>query len=251
MRILVTFAVDAEFAPWRRRRSFTKHTIGDARIPVYRTSFGNNAVEVLLTGIGIPSCADSLTAYEAAKADKPDCVISAGLAGALKESMKPGDLFTPERVRRLKDEESAVADPFLREGAVQQGALPTKTLITMTRLVSTREEKSRLAFFGEAIDMESAAVMAHFNKRAVPSVTVRAISDAADEDLPVDFDRCLTPQGAIKPLSLVNEIVRRPGNLSNLVRFGRQSNQAAQKLIAFLDQFVVSLPAIREKAVMA
>jgi adenosylhomocysteine nucleosidase len=165
--------------------------------------------------------------------------------------MKPGDLFTPERVRRLKDEESAVADPSLREGAVQQGAMPTKTLITMTRLVSTREEKSRLAFFGEAIDMESAAVMAHFIKRAVPSVTVRAISDAADEDLPVDFDRCLTPQGAIKPLSLVNEIVRRPGNLSNLVRFGRQSNQAAQKLIAFLDQFVVSLPAIREKAVMA
>lgn len=218
---------------------------------MYRTSFGNNAVDILLTGIGIPSCADSLAAYEVTKADKPDCVISAGLAGALKDSMKPGDLFAPERVRMLKGDEGAIADLALREGAVQQGAKPTDTLITMPRLVSTAEEKSRLSFFGEAVDMESAAIVAHFAKNEVPSVTIRAISDAADEDLPIDFDRCLTPQGAIKPLSLVNEIVRRPGNLSNLVRFGRQSSQAAQKLILFLDQFVVSLPALREKAVMA
>jgi len=81
----------------------------------------------------------------------------------------------------------------------------------------------------------------------IPAVTIRAISDAADEDLPIDFDRCLTPQGAVRPLSLVNAIVRRPGNLSNLVRFGRQSNMAAQKLAQFLDEFVASVPTPEER----
>ena len=104
-----------------------------------------------------------------------------------------------------------------------------------------------LAFFGEAIDMESAVIMAHFADAAVPKVVIRAISDAASEDLPIDFDRCVTPQGAIKPLSLVNAIVRRPGNLPNLVRFGRQSSVAARKLADFLDQFVVAIFAVRKK----
>ena len=66
-------------------------------------------------------------------------------------------------------------------------------------------------------------------------------------DLPIDFDRCLTPQGAIKPMSLINAIVRRPSKLPNLVRFGRQSNQAAQRLASFLDDFIAALPVAQEK----
>ena len=95
--------------------------------------------------------------------------------------------------------------------------------------------------------MESAIIMSHCAASAIPSVTIRAVSDAADEDLPLDFERFLTPQGAIKPMSLVNAIVRRPGKLPGLVRFGRQSNQAAQKLVAFLDDFVAALPSFRQK----
>jgi len=134
-----------------------------------------------------------------------------------------------------------------RERAIQQGALPIETLITVDRIVPTAEEKARLAFFGEAVDMESAIIMSHFAAAAVPGVTIRAVSDAADEDLPIDFDRCLTPQGAIKPMSLINAIVRRPSKLPNLVRFGRQSNQAAQRLASFLDDFIAALPVAHEK----
>ena len=95
--------------------------------------------------------------------------------------------------------------------------------------------------------MESAIVMSHFVAATVPVITIRAISDSADEDLPIDFDGCLTPQGTIKPMSLVSAIVRRPGKLPNLVRFGRQSNQAAQKLASFLDNFIAALPVAQEK----
>lgn len=248
MRILVTFAVEAEFAPWRKIRDFEKKAISDGRASLYRAKFGEDIVEVLLTGIGSLACQESLASYDGLQGEKPDYLISSGLAGALREILKPGDLFVAEAVRTLRNDASARSDAVLRESAVLKGAIPIDTLITMARLVSSAEEKARIAFFGEAVDMESAIIMSHFSGTTFPKVAIRAISDAANEDLPIDFDRCLTPQGAIRPLSLVNAIVRRPGNLPNLVRFGRQSNQAARKLSAFLDRFAAALLAVREKA---
>jgi adenosylhomocysteine nucleosidase len=245
MRFLVTFAVEAEFAPWRKLREFKKRPLENGSS--FKTTFGDNDVEVLLTGIGNAACGESLAKNSFLQDGKPDLVISSGLAGALKERLKPGDLIVPLKARTLRNDANADSDSVFRERAIQQGALPIETLITVDRIVATAEEKARLAFFGEAVDMESAIIMSHFAAAAVPVLTIRAVSDAADEDLPIDFDRCLTPQGAIKPMSLVNAIVRRPSKLPNLVRFGRQSNQAAQKLARFLDDFIVAMPVAQEK----
>ena len=79
--------------------------------------------------------------------------------------------------------------------------------------------------------------VAHFN----------GISDVSGENLPLDFDRCLTPQGAIKPLNLLNQIVRGPGNLPEILRFGRQSFQAGQNLAAFLEKLTVLIPSFSER----
>lgn len=251
MRILVTFAVEAEFAPWRKLREFKKNIVPNGPssqgVSLFKTTLRDDEVEVLLTGIGNVTCGETLAKDSFLRDGKPDLVISSGLAGALKEGLKPGDLIVPIKARTLRNDANADSDSVLRERAIQRGALPIETLITVDRIVPTAEEKARLAFFGEAVDMESAIIMSHFAAATVPVLTIRAISDAANEDLPIDFDRCLTPQGAIKPMSLVNAIVRRPSKLPNIVRFGRQSNQAAQRLATFLDEFIAALPVAREK----
>lgn len=255
MRILATFAVEAEFAPWRKLRRFSNAKArltrwGPVGSAILETSIGATKVSVLLTGIGREQCEATLNFNEDSifSDGMPNLVISSGLAGALKDSLSPLDLFVPKKVRTLRNDANIDSDPEPFEQAVSLGAKPVENLITMERLVSTREEKTRIAFHGEAVDMESAFVMSHFAAAAVPVVTIRAISDGANEDLPIDFDRCLTPQGAIKPMRLVNQIVRRPGNLPNLVRFGRQSNQAAQRLAGFLDEFIAVLPVSQERA---
>ena len=256
MRVLVTFAVEAEFAPWRKLRRFTKAKAaltrwGPVGNPILETTIGSTKVSVLLTGIGREQCEATLNSNEDSVFSNgmPNLVISSGLAGALKDSLSPLDLFVPKKVRTLRNDANVDSDPEPYEQAVSLGAKPVENLITMERLVSTGEEKTRIAFHGEAVDMESAFVMSHFAAAGVPVVTIRAISDGANEDLPIDFDRCLTRQGAIKPMRLVNQIVRRPGSLPNLVRFGRQSNQAAKRLAEFLDQFAEALSGIRKKAV--
>jgi len=252
MRVLVTFAVDAEFAPWRKLRDFKKKRAATSDSGLrgassFVTTLGDTQIEVVLTGIGKTACQETFAQHVFPEDAKPHVVISSGLAGALSDALKPGDLIAPRKVRTLNNDASANADPALWNQLIQQGAAPVDTLITVHRVVQTASEKARLAFFGAAVDMESAIIMANFAMAAVPVVAVRAISDGADEDLPMDFDRCLTPQGAVRPMSLVNAIVRRPGNLPNLVRFGRQSNMAAQKLAAFLDDFVASVPASPER----
>jgi adenosylhomocysteine nucleosidase len=251
MRILVTFAVEAEFAPWRKLRKFQHLRLGTRSSSeyshVWETVIGDTSVSVYLTGIGRALPSEAVQLREAFFTSKLDLAISSGLAGALKEELRPGELITPLKARTLRNDANADSDPGFRERAIQQGALPIETLITVNRIVSTAEEKARLSFFGEAVDMESAIIMAQFAAATVPVLTIRAVSDAADEDLPIDFDRCLTPQGAIKPMNLLNAIVRRPGKLPNLVRFGRQSSQAAQRLAGFLDDFIASLPVAREK----
>lgn len=253
MRILVTFAVEAEFAPWRKLRKFEPMQVDPRGASEYRqvweTLIGHTCVSVYLTGIGRGLPRQVVEMREAFLTSKLNLAISSGLSGALKGGLKPGDLIVPQKVRTLRNDEHADSDPVFRERAIQQGALPIETLITVDRIVSTAEEKARLSFFGEAVDMESAMIMSQFVAVTVPALTIRAVSDAADEDLPVDFDRCVTPQGAIKPMSLVNAIVRRPSKLPNLVRFGRQSNHAAQRLASFLDGFIAALPVAQEKVV--
>lgn len=253
MRILVTFAVEAEFAPWRKLRKFDQMRLGTRGASectyVWETLIGGTAVSVYLTGIGRGLPRDAVEMREAFFTSKLDLVISSGLAGALKAGLKPGALVAPQKARTLRNDANADSDSVFRLRAIQQGALPIETLITVDHIVSAAREKARLAFFGEAVDMESAYIMAHFVAATVPVLTIRAVSDAADEDLPIDFDRCLTPQGAIRPMSLVNALVRRPGKLPDLVRFGRQSNQAAQRLASFLDEYIAVLPVAQEKVV--
>lgn len=239
MRILVTFAVEAEFAPWRRLRSFDliRHA---GRGPSFEARFGENKLGVLLTGIGRSACENALERNRAST-ERPDIVISSGLAGALKDCLKPMQLFVPRKVRTLRSDANADSDRELCDQARGHGAHTVDNLITMERIVCTAEEKAKLALFGEAVDMESAFVMSHFASAGVPVVALRAISDGADENLPINLDRCLTPEGAVKPLSLANAIVRRPGNLPHLVRFGKQSKRATQVLAKFLDDYVGAL----------
>jgi nucleoside phosphorylase len=250
MRVLVTFAVEAEFAPWRKLRKFRKLS-SNASTPrefasTLETSM-EHEISVLLTGIGETASLQALVGSSSLKAAKPDILISSGFAGALKPEIVPGTIVTPAKTRTLKNHANVDSDTLLRDEAIRLGAMPIENLITLDRLAKTVEEKSRLAFFGEAVDMESAIVMSRFAFAGISVLALRVVSDAANEDLPLDFDRCLTPQGAIKPMSLVNQIVKRPDNLPNIVRFGRQSHQAGQTLAAFLERFVPAIPVLFER----
>ncbi|MDE3154133.1 MAG: hypothetical protein KGN76_03480, partial [Acidobacteriota bacterium] len=88
MRLVVTFALDAEFAPWRRRHPFQPLAgRAAAGVSMYGAEIGGIGVCAVLTGIG-PVRARAVEPVLAA--DRPDACVAAGLAGALAPSLACG-----------------------------------------------------------------------------------------------------------------------------------------------------------------
>ncbi len=243
MRVLVTFAVEAEFAPWRDLRSFKKARISpdhwSGGVEVQEVQIGGSTVWVLLTGIGIKTFDFALAGC--LKAAGISLIVSSGLAGSLKPEFAPEEIVAPKRVGTLRDARGVTLSTGPISFAERRGAKVIATMLTSDRIIETQEEKNRLSNFAEAVDMESFHVVRAFTDEGVPVVIIRAISDGSEEDLPVDFSKCLTSEGRVKPRVLLRELFERPARIPELIRFGRQSRSAARKLSLFLDGFLEAL----------
>jgi nucleoside phosphorylase len=243
MRILVTFALETEFAPWRKLREFKRVRINSEHwsggVEVQQAQVGSSTVWVFLTGMGIKFF--DFGAASCLKNAGVNVVLSSGLAGSLKSEFGPGDVVVPRKVGTLRDASGLPMAGGLIHLAEGCGARVIGTLLTADHIIETREEKARLAIFGEAVDMESFHVTSSFIDEHVPAAAIRAISDGSEDNLPVDFNECLTPQGQVKAGPLFKELFGRPAKVPELIRFGRQSRSAAQRLAAFLDGFIQAL----------
>ena len=126
----------------------------------------------------------------------------------------------------------------LLAAAEKCGAKVTDTLITESHVVGEASAKAVMSRFGDLVDMESYHILQVVSGTQIPAIAVRAISDAAGDDLPLDFSRIVGRDGTIRKLELVGELARNPRKIAPLIRFGWQSNKAAHSLADFLDRFV-------------
>jgi nucleoside phosphorylase len=250
MRILVTFAVEAEFAPWRKRHEFKCHEI---RIPhlsldkpfyeIYEAGVAGSDVDVLLTGIGwgdsFPNVAQK--ALRDLMKRKPGCCVATGLAGGLKGELYPGEIVAASQVVLRQGGGKMLSNKRLLKVAESCGARIADTLITESRIVSEASSKSAMSKFADFVDMESYHILQIVTGPQIPAIAVRGISDSADRDLPVDFNKILTRDGRVRKRQLIREIARHPLKIPGLIRFGLESEKAANALADFLDHFIASL----------
>ncbi len=240
MKVLVTFAVEAEFAPWRKRRG--DWVVKDAVVHAYEFSARDLHVCVILTGIGCQRAWD-VNAASLWGSDFDVC-ISAGLAGSLRSEYRPGDVLVAQGIRDCKKQQTLECDRALTELAAQSGARRVNAFYTSPRIVVTAGEKRALRELGEAVEMEGRRVVGtagHGLGWRARCVAIRAISDSAEEDLPLDFNRFLSHSGDVDIRKIMKELLRRPWILGGLIGFGRRSRAAAKRLACFLDEFVQTL----------
>jgi adenosylhomocysteine nucleosidase len=231
MKLLVTFAVQAEFAPWRRRRNFLRQP-GDW--PVFEAMFGAARVRVILTGMGQDH---ALSAAKRFLADKPDICISTGLAGALRSGYRPGDILAARLVGEVGEPVAVASHRELLSTAVDCGARQIERLATSRTIVARAEQKRQLSSEAEAVEMESYVILAEAARHGVPAVAIRAVSDISSFDLPYDFEQARDAQGQIRLMGIVTQMLRRPAGLPALLKFGRDSRTAARRLAEFLDVY--------------
>jgi adenosylhomocysteine nucleosidase len=239
VKILVTFAVEAEFAPWRKLGKFEASSLVD--VPTYRAEIGSASVDVILTGMGP---ANARRATEIALSAEHDVCISSGFAGGLKPEYAVADVLVAAALLQFDSPDVIRSDAALVEHALRTNcADEAKCFVSVDRVVETPEEKRDLAEFGDAVEMESYAVLAVAAQRKVPAVAIRAISDRFDQRLPMDFSGTIDECGHVLKGKLARKIVSDPSKIPALIRLGKQSQAAAGRLAEFLESYIERLAA--------
>lgn len=202
---LVCFALKEEAQPFRR-------------LVAKRTG-----VTVLITGIGQQNARTAVG--KVLILAPPKCVFTCGFAGGLHPALAVGDVVY------------AASAAALAEKLAGGGAKPAR-FHCASGIAVTAQEKAELrrATGADAVEMESEVIHALCRARGIPCATVRAISDTANEDLPLDFNQLAKPDLSLDYRKLAWAIAKSPGKIPALLRLQKNSRLAATQLAAVLAQ---------------
>jgi adenosylhomocysteine nucleosidase len=167
---------------------------------------------------------------------RPGWVISAGLAGGLREGVKREDIVMPDAIlgedgRRLTIDYQLAPTPGVHVGP----------LVTVDRVVFKPQQKREL---GEqtgamAVDMETLAVAEVCRREKQRFLAVRVISDAVNDELPPDVERLLTKKTFSGWLgAAAGSVLRRPSAAKDLWRLRETALVCSIRLAKFLEQVI-------------
>jgi adenosylhomocysteine nucleosidase len=86
--------------------------------------------------------------------------------------------------------------------------------------------------------MESAAWAREAARRGIPYLVLRAISDAAADELPGYLSDCMDAQGSIRRSSVVGRALAHPSSIPVLLRMRRAVLDGSRRLAALLEHFL-------------
>ena len=202
--LLLTFALKEEASPFQHHAGSRKD------------------VAVVVTGMGQKNAEQSLS--HALALHRPGLVLTCGFAGGLNPRLEFAEVVY-----------SADDDfPWLSR-LPEAGARPV-CFHCSRRIVATGREKAALwhATGADAVEMESGVIRAICHEHNIPSATVRVISDAANENLPFDFNRLMDANQNLSYGKLALASLKSPGKISALLKLQKQTRLAAEKLAEVL-----------------
>lgn len=233
MRIVVAFAMDQEFGPWRRSHRFERQS--PPKPPVFSVRLAGAEVRVVLTGIGPRSARNAMKTVLEGGAD---FCITTGLAGGLRSRHRSGDILAAQAVLDPSGVVLEKCDASLLRGAVSCGAREVEAFRSIERIVPTAAEKMRLAVSADAVEMESHVILAESRAAGVPAVAIRVVGDTAEQDLPLDFSRTLGASGRVNVPVVLAQLARHPLRIPAVARLGQQTQRAATRLASYLDRYI-------------
>ncbi len=209
----------------------------------YFAQIGTAEVGVVLTGVGPRAAKRELLKVLATEHDEINCIVSSGLAGALRTELELGQVLTAryvysENPRPELNTQVLQSSAALVSFAADCGATVVNRFLSANHVVATAAEKRLMGANADAVEMESFDVLHQAAEFGVPAMALRAISDLATEDLPLDMGEILTDAGQVSLPRVLERVARHPQSLPSLMRLGQNSKRAAESLAGILDSFV-------------
>jgi adenosylhomocysteine nucleosidase len=199
----------------------------------FKQVYGDN-VPVFLTGIGREN-ADK-AAREFLAVHTPSLLMTCGFAGGLIPELKIGDvIFEIPSGGGAGDQVYAAVRTKLAAAGAREGKI-----FCADRIAATAADKNKLRHEtgADAAEMESGAVQAVCSGHGIPCVTVRVISDTADQDLPLDFNKFLTEDKTLDMSKLMMAVAKAPWKMGALMELQKNTKLAAQRLADVLAKVV-------------
>jgi adenosylhomocysteine nucleosidase len=159
-------------------------------------------------------------------------LISIGFAGGVAAGATRGVVLAASSVvDAVSGEQYTCAMRFQNQAGCLNGRL-----VTVPFVASSRAQKASLGerWQASAVDMEAAAVAREAAAASLPFGSFKAITDGPDDELAIDFQRCLTPNGGLSSVKIVREGLRGWQPFRSLVLLSQNSRAAAQSLAAVL-----------------
>jgi adenosylhomocysteine nucleosidase len=211
--------------------------------------YGNHQIVVVESGPGAKRAAKA--AHAMIDAYRPRLVVSAGFAGGLDPKLRRQDLVVATSLIRLPSPSRREAEDEGGELALDPAALVTwladvqdlhlGRLLTVDQIVRLREVKLQLGgkYDAIAVDMETFAVAQVCRQRTIDFLSVRAISDAADDELPADIGKLLAQKSfAGRFGAALGSIFRRPASVKDLFNLHQSALAGSSRLARFLGTLI-------------
>ena len=224
--VLIAAAMGRELAPLSRR--------------------GVPGLSFLETGVGVQNARRCLQSY--LLRHRVRALIGIGFAGALSASLRVGDLIVAREVCRDGQRTESLTELFSLAEAARGIGIEFRfgKVLTVDQIVDKAASKRLLAQrFGPeeiaCVDMESAALTEVCREHRMPLLIVRCVTDLLEEDLPLDFNRCVRRDGAVSTIKVLKAALSKPGSISGLWDLRRRSEICARHLATLVQQIVLLL----------
>ncbi len=202
-------------------------SLSEGALRIYRGRSGGRSVTAAVIGDGAIAAERGIR--NLLEIVIPDRLLLIGFAGGLSSDLPWGSLVQAGSVERVGDGEPASPDdpplPGIGRGSV----------VSAGRILSTAESKQQLwSALGSpwrcVVDLESWCVVRQLQRATVPWTVVRAVSDAAEENLPLDFAALGDEEGRILRSRVMLSLLRRPAALTGLLRLRSRARACARNL---------------------
>lgn len=183
-------------------------------------------------------CADTwflgATGFEAAQnlrrkleKTRPKLLVSAGFAGGLQSGLNVGSLVLGENY----------SDPRLLEKLELSSTWQRGKIVTAAEIIEKAEDKRRLGETsgGLAGDLETAHIAEACRESDVAMLSIRCISDAVDESMPVPARVLLNPETyRPDPLALFQYLIANPSSVMGFNKLLKNAKTAQKGLASGL-----------------
>jgi len=194
---------------------------------------------LLTSGMGLQRAAQATRAL--IDAASPQLLVSVGVAGAVNADLEIGDVVASGNCCLLDKE--GLPGPFqplarLSEAAWQAAELalqPGRAGLYRGTAVTTRgaqfvqqqpgQQPGKLT--NPVLEMETAGIAGVAAEKEIPLLSLRAISDGPRAPIPFNLETMLDEQDNLRTREILKVILGHPRMLSQLVRMGRNTHQAA------------------------